>query len=80
MATTKRLPLKDVLVMLHGDAKAADILHRMFLVDGWPTCDGPHTCGKDGCGGKPAHLFAPGTVAVVRGWVADLTGTTGATA
>ena len=66
-----RTPLNEVLVTLHGPTKAADILTRLFLVDVWPSCGGPHTI-KCNCGGKPGDVFTPEMIATVQQWVTDL--------
>ena len=72
MSTTNGMPLNDVLVMLHGNERAADILTRLFLVPEWPSCGGPHTK-KCNCGGSPTDLFSPEAIEVVKQWVAHMT-------
>lgn len=66
-----RTPLNEVLVRMHGPAKAADILTRLFLVEAWPTCPQPCTC-KGRCGGKPSDVFRTDTIATVQQWVTAL--------
>lgn len=62
-------PLVDVLVEMYGFEKAANKLESLYLVDEWPSCQGEHTCGKNGCGGNPSDLFSQQQIAVVKGWV-----------
>lgn len=62
-------PLVDVLVEMYGFEKAAQKLHDVYLVEEWPTCEGEHKCGKNGCGGSPRDLFSSQQIAVVKEWV-----------
>jgi hypothetical protein len=66
----RRRPLVDALVEIHGFAGAARIMSNHFLVEEWKRCDGPHKCGKNGCGGSPLDVYSETQLNTIRGWVA----------